>query len=291
MTTRGSEIDRLYFGSVHASYRSLSFGLTKNFVSGFQTTNRNYTTLIHGVENRKECIALLEEKESVSFVRNTSFPPLKTSVITKKNILAQNQIYDNSFAINSQRITDESLDEMGKELLTKIKKFAMLDISLNNLCVSIEIKQRFHLSFRQKVEILLYHEIMRHIHQDNRELFHLKCEKFNPRNQDESYQKYFFLCHRQKRQNPEMVDIYHLLPLSLQIILINRWMAEGKLQSTMCAVIPHVQEDIDTDLPFYLSEWQEKHIYMLADEICEKLMRQKKNNKYGRFTSLGKGNV
>ena len=132
MTTRGSDVDRIYFASVHSAYIGYAYDKLNRIESSFQTTNRNYSTLIHGVENRRQCIHGLEEKESLSFTRNSTFPPLKTSVMSSRNILSQNQIYDNSFSINSQRQTDESLEETGKKLLTKIREFAQADLSLNN---------------------------------------------------------------------------------------------------------------------------------------------------------------
>lgn len=278
MTTRGSEIERLYFASVHATYRAFSFGAIHTIDSGLQTTNRNYSTLIHGVENRHECIALLEDKESVSFVRNASFPPLKTSVITTENIFAQNQIYDNSFAINSQRLSDESLVEMGKKLLSKIRKFAWLDISLNNLCVSIEVKQRRHLSFKEKVETLLFHEIMRYKCIGNKERFQEECSNFLPRTHDHSYEKYLFSCQKSKRQNPEMIDIYHLIPNPLQIILLDRWSLEGKLNPAAACLLP-TETDFKLDLPVSVNDWEKWHICLLADEICVLLLRKKNKTK------------
>ena len=274
MTTRGSDIDRIYFANVHSAYTGFAYNKFNRIDSNFQTTNRNYSTLIHGVENRSQCIRGLEEKESVSFTRNSTFPPLKTSVMSSRNILSQNQIYDNSFSINSQRQTDESIEETGKKLLTKIREFAQADLSLNNLCVSIELRQHRHLSHYEKCQTLIFHEVMRHKHRkDTKDGFQNACAKFLPVPYDTSFQKYHFCMKRKKRLNPELVDIFHLLPMSLQSIIIKRWGQEGKLTDMMKQIIIRQDKTLTVDLPQDISSWKKEHTQVLADAVFDELAR------------------
>lgn len=274
MTTRGSDIDRIYFASIHSAYTGFAYNKLNKVDSNFETTNRNYSTLIHGVENRGQCIHGLEEKESLSFTRNSTFPPLKTSVMSSHNILSQNQIYDNSFSINSQRQTDESLEETGKKILTKIREFAQADLSLNNLCVSLELRQHRHLSHYEKCQTLIFHEVMRHKYQKQaNDSFQQACAKFLPVPYDTSFQKYHFCMKRKKRLNPELVNIFHLLPMSLQSIIINRWGQEGKLKEMMKQIIINQDKILNVDLPHEISSWEEEQTHILADAVCDELAK------------------
>jgi len=274
MTTRGSDIDRIYFANVHAAYTGFTYGKFNKIESSFQTTNRNYSTLIHGVENRSQCIHGLEEKESLSFTRNSTFPPLKTSVMSSRNILSQNQIYDNSFSINSQRQTDESLEETGRKLLTKIREFAMADLSLNNICVSIELRQHRHLSHYEKCQTLIFHEVMRHKYRkDTKGAFQAACSQFMPIPYDPSFQKYHFCIKRKKRLNPELVDIFHLLPIALQSVIIHRWGKEDKLREMMKQIMVKQDKILNVDLPQDISSWEEEHTRVLADAVFQELVK------------------
>ena len=275
MTTRGSDIDRIYFANSHSAYKGFAYNQFNTVDSNFETTNRNYSTVIHGVENRGQCIHGLEEKESFSFTRNSTFPPLKTSVMSSHNILSQNQIYDNSFSINSQRQTDESLEETGKKILTQIREFAQVDLSLNNLCVSLELRQHRHLSHYEKCQTLIFHEVMRHKYQKRQRniSFQQACAKFVLVPYDTSFRKYHFCSKRKKRLNPELVDIFHLLPMPLQSIIIKRWGQEGKLSQMMKQIIINQDRKLDVDLPHKISLWEEEHTHILADAVCDELAK------------------
>jgi len=274
MTTRGSDVDRLYFASIHSSYNGFANGKFGTVQCGFQTNNRNYNTLIHGVENRKDCIAGLEEKESVSFTRNCSFPPLKTSLLSSLDILSQHQIYDNSFSINSQRQTDDSLMETGKKLLTKIRQFAMADVSLNNFCVSKELSLQRHLSLYEKCQLLIFHEVMRYKFRTDPTGFQEKCANFLPQPYDTTFHKYIFSTRRKKRQNPELVDIFHILPIGLQSVIIDRWAAEGKLTTLFQSVIMSPDKTLDIKLQPPLQDvlhWSEEDIQLLAIAVFNEI--------------------
>jgi len=228
ITSMGRESDLCYFTSGQSAFCGIAFDQYAHVSSHFLVNNRNYTTLLHGIENRWECLSFLEKKDSLKFSRNTAFPPLKSASTYDKKV-CQNQIYENSFALNTQRQTDTSLVTTTKDLLKHILLYAVTDISLNNMCVEWEMKLRHNLSFREKCHIVVHHEVMRSKYRDCPEMFQTECSTIPLMEYDDTYRKNLYGVGRQKRNNPEIIDLFPHLPVPLKSAVLKRWLAQNKL--------------------------------------------------------------
>ena len=232
ITTFGRNIDLPYYNSVQALYRGLAFDKYEHIEFPYVINNRNYTMLVHGIENKYECLSYLEEKDSVHYTRSNAFPPLKSlSRYNKKDkyILCQNQIYEHSFAVNTQRQTDSSLVTTSVNLLSSILQHALVDLSLNNLCIEWELKLRRNLSFQEKIHLLIEHEHLRNKYNNDDKQFQMMCNKIKLMEYSDRYKKNIFGIRRKSRQNPEMIDIYKLLPDYMKNIVTQRWKKENKI--------------------------------------------------------------
>lgn len=258
LTTKGWDVDPVYFGSVQSSYLGFAFDRVGHIRTAFSTNNRNYTALVHGVENRQACLYLLEKENNLKFTRNCSFPPLTWNVsydcAGEESIVCRSQIYDNSFALNTQRQTDKSLLQTTECILSHILQFAMVDYSLNHLCVDWEVRLGRSLSFPEKTQILVYHEVVRHA--SDGDTFQSKCAAFSLDEYDDAFSKNMYSVKRMSRNNPELSDLFCLLPTGLQDVIKNRWKKENKSisidtskqQACKCPLPPCVKEWTETDV-------------------------------------------
>jgi len=232
ITTMGRDCDLPYFSWGQAAFSGLVFDRYLHVTSHFMVNNRNYTTLMHGIENRWECLSFLENKDSLKFSRNTAFPPLKSaSTYDRKDtdILCQNQIYENSFSLNTQRQTDTSLVQTSRDLLSHVLLYAITDLSLNNMCVEWELKLRHNLSYPEKCHIIVHHEVMRAKHEGYPEMFQRSCASIPLLEYDDTYKKNIYGIGRHKRNNPEIIDLFPLLPVTLRRVVLRRWRKEKKV--------------------------------------------------------------
>ena len=232
VTTRGWDLDAVYYSSIQSGYLAFAFGRLGHIQTRFSTNNRNYTALIHGIENRSDCLLALEKMDSIKFSRNCSFPPLTWNALypnkDEEKIMCRSQIYDNSFATNTQRQTDESLVETSRSILSRLMKFAAIDLSINHLCVDWEIRLGRNLSYSEKCQLLIFHEVARNKHACEPEKFQLLCEQFPLKKFEDNFNKNMYGVKRLSRKNPELVDIYYKLPQAIQEAVKQRWKKEGK---------------------------------------------------------------
>jgi hypothetical protein len=276
ITTMGRDADLSYFSSGQAVFTGIAFDRYTHVSSHFMVNNRNYTALIHGIENRWECVASLENKDSLKFSRNAAFPPLK-SASTYDRKVCQNQIYENSFSVNTQRQTDTSLVETSKGLLTDILQYATTDISLNNMCTEWETRLRHNLSFPEKCHILIHHEVMRSKYAHNPQAFQEACRSIPLIRYDDTYRKNLFGVGRQKRNNPEMIDLFPHIPVPLRRVVLKRWLREKKLSclERVKSIMPLWKEAPDNVpvTPLEISMWSEKEIINVAQNIIRKVLK------------------
>ena len=244
ITTFGRNMDLPYYNSVQSLYKGLAFDKFEHVEFPYKVNNRNYTMLVHGIENKYECLSYLEEKDSVHYTRNNAFPPLKSMTRYKKKgkfVLCQNQIYENSFAINTQRQTDNSLVTTSVNLLSSLLQHAMTDLSLNHLCVEWELKLRRNLSLPEKIHLLIEHEQLRNQCATDDGEFQRCCSKIRLMEYCDTYRKNIFGIRRKSRQNPEMIDIYKYLPPHLKSVVLERWRRENKF--TCLSEVDILQEE------------------------------------------------
>lgn len=278
-TTMGRDNDMPYFTCGQALFNGLVFDLFHHVQTGFSVNNRNYTMLLHGIENRWDCLNTLEIKDSLRFSRNSSFPPLKTASTYQeigKKVVCQNQIYQNSFAVNTQRQTDTSLVSTSKELLGRVLEFAVVDVSLNCICVDWEIKLRRNLSVVEKCHILVFHEVARKICMGNCSGFQEICSSFIPLQYDDTYRRNIFGNGRCKRNNPEMVHVFPHLPYCLRKAVLNRWKDEGKAICIRYILVnypdwKHLKTDVESFVPNSLYKWTNDDILRVAEHTCRKI--------------------
>ena len=67
ITTMGRDSDLSYFTLGQAAFSGIAFDRYEHVSSHFMVNNRNYTALLHGIENRWECLTFLEFKDSEIF--------------------------------------------------------------------------------------------------------------------------------------------------------------------------------------------------------------------------------
>lgn len=264
VTTKGWDVDPVYFGSIQTAYLGLAFDRIGHVQTPFSTNNRNYTALIHGVENRRVCLSAMEKMDSLKFSRNCSFPPLTWSVTfdngQDRDVVCRSQIYDNSFALNTQRQTDESLIETSKCILSHLMKSASVDFSVNHLCIEWELKLGRNLSCPEKCQLLLILEVARQKHLEAHG-FQLECGSFLLKEYDDTFAKNMYGIKRPSRNNPEMPDILGHLPIPLRDAVLNRWRNEGR---DMEASIPEGDPCV-CPLPMDLKEWTAEEVYKTVD--------------------------
>ena len=266
ITTMGRDCDLPYFSWGQAAFSGIVFGRYLHVASHFMVNNRNYTALIHGIENRWECLASLEDQDSLKFSRNTAFPPLKSaSTYGRKNsdVLCQNQIYENSFALNTQRQTDTSLVKTSRDLLSHVLLYAVTDNSLNIMCIEWEIKLRHNLSFPEKCHILIFHEVMRSKYKNDPTSFQQQCSSFSPILYDDTYKKNIYGVSRHKRNNPEMIDLFPFIPVVLRNVVLHRWKREKKISclERVLKIMPHWKTPVDNlEVPSTIQQWKESDI-------------------------------
>ncbi len=276
MTTMGRDNDMAYFTASQTALDALAFDSFRHVFTDFSVNNRNYTAVLHGIENRWEALSSLEQMDSLRFSRNSAFPPLKSaSSYAKKDkeVVCQNQLYENSFSLNTQRQTDTSLVETSKDLLSHILEFAHVDISLNNMCVDWEWTLRHNLSFPEKVHILLHHEVMREKHRYNVEAFQRNCSAIQLMKYDDSFKRNLYGIGRSKRNNPEMINLFPHIPACLKVVVIERWKREGKLscvgkasEQQASPMTPAVH------LPESVQRWSSGDIVTLTRHVIDKLV-------------------
>ena len=195
ITTFGRNTDIPYYNSIQSLHNGLAFDKFMHVEYPHVINNRNYTMLVHGIENKQECLSFLEKEDSVHYTRNNAFPPLKSLTRYKKKgkfVLCQNQIYENSFAVNTQRQTDTSLVTTSEKLLSSLLQHALVDQSLNHLCVDWEIRLRRNLSLPEKIQLLVEHEYLRHRFTDCDEEFQRRCSNISLRDYNDAYMKNIF---------------------------------------------------------------------------------------------------
>ena len=264
VTTRGWDVDPIYYAAVQAAYLGHAFGRFGHVRTQFTTNNRNYTALIHGVENRRACLSAMERMESLKFSRNCSFPPLTWNVTyegdREGDVVCRSQIYDNSFALNTQRQTDDSLRETSKCILSHMLKFATVDFSVNHLCAEREVQLRRNLSYPEKCQLLVFLEVARRKWTENSERFQAECGRFSLREYDDSFTKNMFGTKRATRNNPELSDLLHRLPAVLRDAVTSRWKKESKQVCTSDG-----RQSCNCPVPSDLTEWTVEHVHMVVD--------------------------
>ncbi len=273
ITSMGRASDLSYFTSGQSVFSGIALNRYDHVSSHFLVNNRNYTGLIHGIENRKQCLDSLENMDSINFSRNSSFPPLKSASTFEKKV-CQNQIYGNSFALNTQRQTDESLVETAKELLSQILLYAKTDVSLNNMCVEWEIKLRHNLSFPEKCHILIHHEVCRAKYRGKPGEFQKSCASIKLLEYDDMFKKNFFGIGRQKRNNPEMIDLFPFLPLCMKQMIMSRWVEEQKfycVEQVLKQTPGWAECDIDIGIPPKIKHWTDNDIINVVRFVIQKL--------------------
>lgn len=277
ITSMGRDCDLSYFTSGQAAFSGVAFNRYDHVSSHFIVNNRNYTALLHGIENRWECLLSLENKDSLKFSRNAAFPPLK-SASTYDRKVCQNQIYQNSFSLNTQRQTDTSLVKTTKDLLTHILLYAVTDVSLNNMCVEWEMKLRHNLSFPEKCHIIVHHEVMRAKYRDSAEMFQEACATIPLVEYDDTYGKNLYGVGRQKRNNPEMIDLFPHFPVPLRQSVLKRWARERKISclERVQATVPEWKNYSLSDsltIPNKLENWTRCDIKHVVNHLLTKIKK------------------
>ena len=268
ITTMGRDNDLAYFTCGQRVFSALAMNRFHNVSAGFSVNNRNYTTLLHGIENRWDILPALEHLDSLHFSRNRSFPPLKAASSYEKmdaDVICQHQLYENSFSLNTQRQTDFSLVTTSEELLSNILQFAVVDLSLNNMCTNWEQQLRHNLSLPEKVHILVHHEVMREKHKRDPASFQKSCQSIELIQYDDSFKRNLYGIGRNKRNNPEMINLFPHIPLALRKVVLCRWLEEKKTSclSRVRLKFPDWQMNIpqkDLHVPLDVNEWHEMHI-------------------------------
>lgn len=283
VTTKGWDVDPVYYGSIQTAYLGYAFDRIGHIQTRFSTNNRNYTALIHGIENRRACLAAMEKLDSLKFSRNCSFPPLTWSVTfenrQERDVVCRSQIYDNSFALNTQRQTDESLTETSKCILSHLMKSASIDFSVNHLCIKWELKLGRNLSYPEKCQLLVFLEVARHkcLEADR---FQDECDSFILKEYDDTFAKNMYGIKRPSRNNPEMPDIVDLLPPVLRDAISKRWRGETK----EIEVNFGERDPCCCSLPLNLKEWTEKEVQMTVDCLVFNFCGRKKRNRLAQYS-------
>lgn len=269
VTSRGWDVDPVFYGAVQAAYLGDAFGRLGHVRTRLATNNRNYTALIHGVQNRQECLSAMEKLESLKFSRNSSFPPLTWNArydgVRHRDVVSRSQIYDNSFAVNTQRQTDCSLQETSESVLSHVLKFACVDFSANHLCTDWEVRLGRGLSFPEKCQLLVFLEVARHRFSEGSEPFQTECSRFPLKKYDGCFSKNMFGVKRSARRNPEMGDLLHRLPEMLAAAASSR-LAEmqnprGGDGNRTC---PRDWHACRCPVPSQLDRWTDEHVHMVA---------------------------
>lgn len=268
VTSYGRNSDLPFYSSLHAVYKALSFDQTSHIQFPFLVNNRNYTTVLHGIENKKECLSFLEERDSIHFTRNVSFPPLKSlSTYRAKGriVLCQNQIYENSMSVNTQRQNDASLMDTSIEMLDRLLQRASVDLSLNHLCVEWELKLRRNLSCTEKIYLILKLE-----HARSQGNVDGVCKSLVLLTHDDSYKKHLYGSRRKSRKNPEMIDLFPFLPTCIRGDVEGRWQREGK-SFFLDGTEEEAQSIVDDLYPKTFSNWSEEDIKKLQKCLSDKI--------------------
>lgn len=279
ITTMGRDNDLAYFTYGQRTFSALALGRLHYISAGFSVNNRNYTTLLHGIENRWEILPVLEHLDSLHFSRNRAFPPLKAASSYEKkdsDVICQHQLYENSFSLNTQRQTDTSLVTTSEDLLSNILQYAAVDISLNNMCTDWEQRLRHNLSLPEKVHILIHHEVMRYKHRSDPKAFQEACESISLIQYDDSFKRNLYGIGRSKRNNPEMIHLFPHIPISLRAVLLYRWVRENKITclSYISNIFPQWKVDTvekDVRVPSRIEKWNNKHIIDVVNHVISKL--------------------
>lgn len=274
VTSRGWDVDPVFYGAVQAAYLGDAFGRLGHVRTRLATNNRNYTALIHGVQNRRECLSAMEKLESLKFSRNCSFPPLTWNATydgaRHRDVVCRSQIYDNSFAVNTQRQTDCSLQETSECVLSPMLKFASVDFSANHLCTDWEVRLGRSLSFPEKCQLLVFLEVARHRFGEGSELFQTECSRFPLKKFDPSFAKNFFGVKRSARRNPEIGDLLRRLPTVLAGAASSR-LAETRSPGGRGAADGGEWRPCTCPVPSELDRWTAEHVHTVA--ACLELRR------------------
>lgn len=233
MTSKGSLPEEFYYRTCHSAMVSSAFGRYGHVRSPPRANNRNYTMLLHGIENRWMLFQELLDTDSLTFSRDSSFPPLKsasTYTANGRTVICQNQLYRNSFSINTQRQTANSLSHTTPQLLAPILCKAIVDIPLNHICCNWEMKLNKNLTAIEKCQLMIQLEILRSKHIDCEDHFHKLCHDIVIENDDDCWSRNFFGIRRKKRCNPEMSSMWSILPCWLKQLVSKRWAREGKYE-------------------------------------------------------------
>lgn len=195
ITIKGGRAEQFYHLANQCAYMAC-FDRLDNVICSSRVNNRNYTALLHGIKQREKLFEDLQTN-SVKYAVDTAFPPLKCSTSymddTGNVIICQNQLYLNSFAINTQRQTAESLQITTPQFLGPILEKAEVDFELNNLCCKWELELQRTLTSFEKCQLII--QLQR------------GAEPINLIPQDQSWQKTRWSVKRRKTNNPEFEEL------------------------------------------------------------------------------------
>ena len=209
ITTKGLRSEEFYLLSNHSSLLA-SFGRSVHVYGPTRANNRNFSTVLHGLQNRKQLYEDLQ-KDSINFARDSSFPSLKSASTYElrggRKVVCQNQLYENSFAVNTQRQTVESLRTTTPQFLGPIIKKARVDYSLNWICCTWEEKLSRNLSTAEKCQLIQQVSELRKLYDEDSDKFKAALSRINLKPQDTSWSKNLYSLRREKTCNPELEDI------------------------------------------------------------------------------------
>ena len=231
MTSKGAVSEEFYYKSCQSAFVASSFQRYQHISAPSKTNNRNYTTLLHGIENRWALFQQLHDADSIRFSKDSSFPPLKSASTYMRQgleILCQNQLYRNSFSVNTQRQTKDSLIHTTPEFLAPLLENAVIDYSLNHLCCEWEVKLGKNMSALEKCQLILQLELIRQEHIEGSRSFQEACECICIKEDDNSWSRNLYGIRRKKRCNPELCCMWHVLPHWLKVMVVKRWVKERK---------------------------------------------------------------
>ena len=208
ITTVTDEGIREFLASGYGILRHLGFGNTGGRYGGSKNKNSNYTTVLHGVMNRKNFIERLLSDHGLKFSHNSFFPPVKYSTLTEEGEVLQVQIYPSSLAINLQNLTRETALKYGGQILRQITCEASIDTSLMRFCVDAEWRISRILSPYEKLQLVIAYYSFRWLENTEPEFDIVKEMHGFLQNGlqlfTEDYKRYWFLFERDKYKNFEI---------------------------------------------------------------------------------------
>ena len=190
-----------------------SFGRSMHTRCAARVNNRNFTTLLHGIQHREELFEALKDEDTIEFARDSSFPPLKSSstydLPGAKKVVCQNQLYKNSFSVNTQRQSLESLHFTSPQFLAPVLENATVDLSLNWICCTWEERLHRKLCAFEKCQLILHVALLRRVPsmEEHSAEFAAALSDIQIQQEDNSWSKNLYSIRRTKTYNPEYAHL------------------------------------------------------------------------------------